>query len=41
MGCNLIGNISKAKREFGFDPRPVSKGWVKTVRREMRPAAGA
>ncbi len=34
-GVTYYGDNSKAKRELGFDPRPVSEGWVETVRHEM------
>jgi len=35
-GVTYIGNNSKAKRELGYNPRPVSAGWVETVRHEMK-----
>lgn len=35
-GVTYIGNNSKAKRELGYNPRPVSEGWVETVRHEMK-----
>ena len=35
-GVTYIGDNSKAKRELGYDPRPVSEGWVETVRHEMK-----
>lgn len=35
-GVTYIGDNSKAKRELGFDPRPVSEGWVETIKHEMR-----
>ena len=35
-GITYIGDNSKAKRELGYDPRPVSEGWVETVRHEMK-----
>lgn len=34
-GVTYIGDNSKAKRELGFDPRPVSAGWAETVKYEM------
>lgn len=34
-GVTYLGDNSKAKRELGFNPRPVSEGWVKTVKHEM------
>jgi len=35
-GVTYIGDNSKAKRELGYDPRPVSDGWTETVRHEMK-----
>ena len=35
-GVTYLGDNSKAKRELGYDPRPVSEGWVETVRHEMK-----
>jgi nucleoside-diphosphate-sugar epimerase len=35
-GVTYIGDNSKAKRELGYDPRPVSEGWVATVKHEMK-----
>jgi nucleoside-diphosphate-sugar epimerase len=35
-GVTYIGDNSKAKRELGYNPRPVSEGWVETVRHEMK-----
>ena len=35
-GPTYLGNNSKAKRELGYNPRPVSEGWVETVRHEMK-----
>ena len=35
-GVTYIGDNSKAKRELGYNPRPVSEGWVETVRYEMK-----
>lgn len=35
-GVTYIGDNSKARRELGFDPRPVSEGWADTVRHEMK-----
>lgn len=34
-GVTYWGDNSKAKRELGFNPRPVSEGWVETVKYEM------
>jgi nucleoside-diphosphate-sugar epimerase len=34
-GTTYLGKNSKAKRELGYDPRPVSEGWTDTVRHEM------
>lgn len=35
-GVTYIGDNSKARRELGYDPRPVSEGWAETVRHEMK-----
>jgi nucleoside-diphosphate-sugar epimerase len=35
-GVTYLGDNSKAKRELGYNPRPVSEGWVETVRHEMK-----
>lgn len=35
-GVTYLGDNSKAKRELGFNPRPVSEGWVETVKHEMK-----
>ena len=35
-GVTYIGDNSKAKRELGYNPRPVSEGWVETVKHEMK-----
>ncbi len=35
-GVTYYGDNSKAKRELGFNPRPVSEGWVETVKHEMK-----
>ena len=35
-GVTYIGDNSKAKRELGYNPRPVSEGWVETVNLEMK-----
>ncbi|MBL8063934.1 MAG: NAD-dependent epimerase/dehydratase family protein [Anaerolineales bacterium] len=40
-GITYIGDNSKAKRELGYDPRPVSEGWVETVKHEMKLAGKA
>lgn len=34
-GITYTGDNSKAKRELGYNPRPVSEGWVETVKHEM------
>jgi nucleoside-diphosphate-sugar epimerase len=34
-GVTYIGDNSKARRELGYNPRPVSEGWVETVKHEM------
>ena len=35
-GVTYLGDNSKAKRELGYNPRPVSEGWVETVKHEMK-----
>ena len=35
-GVTYLGDNSKAKRKLGYNPRPVSEGWVETVRHEMK-----
>lgn len=35
-GVTYVGDNSKAKRELGFNPRPMREGWVETVRHEMK-----
>jgi nucleoside-diphosphate-sugar epimerase len=35
-GITYWGDNSKAKRELGYNPRPVRDGWVETVRHEMK-----
>jgi nucleoside-diphosphate-sugar epimerase len=35
-GVTYVGNNNKAKRELGYNPRPVSEGWTETVRHEMK-----
>jgi nucleoside-diphosphate-sugar epimerase len=35
-GVTYIGDNSKAKHELGYNPRPVSEGWVETVKHEMK-----
>jgi nucleoside-diphosphate-sugar epimerase len=35
-GVTYLGDNSKAKRELGYNPRPVSEGWTETVRHEMK-----
>ena len=35
-GVTYIGDNSKAKRELGYNPRPVSEGWVETVKYEKQ-----
>lgn len=34
-GPTYIGSNAKARRELGYDPRPLEVGWVETVRHEM------
>ena len=35
-GVTYIGDNSKAKRELGYDPRPMREGWEATLRHEMK-----
>ena len=35
-GVTYWGDNSKAKRDLGYNPRPVSEGWVETVKYEMK-----
>jgi len=35
-GVTYWGDNSKAKRDLGYNPRPVSAGWVETVKYEMK-----
>jgi nucleoside-diphosphate-sugar epimerase len=35
-GVTYGGDNSKAKRELGYNPRPVLEGWSETVRHEMK-----
>jgi nucleoside-diphosphate-sugar epimerase len=35
-GTTYLGDNSKAKRELGYNPRPLSEGWSETVRHEMK-----
>lgn len=35
-GVTYLGDNSKARRELGYTPRPISEGWVETVRHEMK-----
>ena len=35
-GVTYLGDNSKAKRELGYDPRPMSEGWAETIRHEMK-----
>jgi len=34
-GPTYLGDNSNAKRELGYNPRPFSEGWGKTLRHEM------
>lgn len=34
-GTTYLGSNAKARRELGFDPRPLAEGWVDTVHHEM------
>ena len=35
-GVTYLGDNSKAKRELGFDPRPLAEGWRETLLYELR-----
>jgi nucleoside-diphosphate-sugar epimerase len=35
-GVTYIGDNSKAKRELGYQPRPLREGWEETLRHEMK-----
>lgn len=35
-GVTYWGDNSKARRELGYNPRPVSEGWTETVKHEMK-----
>jgi len=35
-GPTYLGDNSKAKRELGYNPRPMSEGWTETVKHEMK-----
>jgi hypothetical protein len=35
-GVTYVGNNGKAKRELGYNPRPVNEGWTDSVRHEMK-----
>ncbi len=35
-GVTYIGNNAKARRELGFNPRPLAEGWPDTIRHEMK-----
>lgn len=34
-GPTYLGSNAKARRELGYDPRPLAVGWTETVRHEM------
>lgn len=34
-GLSYLADDSKARRELGFNPRPIREGWAETVRHEM------
>ena len=34
-GPTYLGSNAKARRELGYDPRPLEVGWAETVRHEM------
>ena len=35
-GLSYLADDSKARRELGFNPRPIREGWTETVRHEMK-----
>jgi nucleoside-diphosphate-sugar epimerase len=35
-GVTYYGDNSKAKRELGYNPRPIQEGWAETVKHEMK-----
>ena len=35
-GLSYLADDGKARRELGFNPRPIREGWVETVRHEMK-----
>jgi nucleoside-diphosphate-sugar epimerase len=35
-GVTYLGDNSKAKRELGYNPRPLREGWGETLRHEMK-----
>jgi nucleoside-diphosphate-sugar epimerase len=35
-GVTYLGDNSKAKRELGYQPRPLREGWAETLRHEMK-----
>jgi nucleoside-diphosphate-sugar epimerase len=35
-GVTYIGSNAKAKRELGYNPRPLKEGLAKTLQHEMR-----
>ena len=35
-GVTYLGDNSKAKRELGYNPRPLREGWEQTLRHEMQ-----
>jgi nucleoside-diphosphate-sugar epimerase len=35
-GVTYWGDNSKAKRELGYNPRPLQEGWGETLRHEMK-----
>jgi nucleoside-diphosphate-sugar epimerase len=35
-GVTYTGNNSKAKRELGYDPRPLKDGLAETLKHEMK-----
>ena len=34
-GPTYLGSNAKARRELGYDPRPLEDAWAETVRHEM------
>jgi len=34
-GVTYLGDNAKAKRELGYNPRPLQEGWKETLQHEM------